>query len=208
MVHHSIHIILALAQTDTTWTTLIVLASPVPLDGGITLRANTKLIGEKSPINTPLTISNPIITNSSSAFNGGNGVVIEGREVKIENIYFKDTWAAAIRYDNAEKLFVTDVFITGHNQAKRCKHEETTPCSLTIESDDMPAIYTQNNNTDIAVIDRTIVSDDNSGSLFLNISNNQNAQLDAAGCEFVFAQYVKKNKKSKKIKKNRNAKKK
>lgn len=107
---------LALAQADTTWEILIVLCSPFILDGGITLRPGTKLIGEKSPVSGPLSGNEPTITNSACIMNGGNGVVVSSGNAIIENLYFKDTWASAINYDNATNVSIKNVLITGHNQ--------------------------------------------------------------------------------------------
>lgn len=109
---------LAVAEADTTWTTLIVLSSPFLLDGGITLRPGTRLIGEKSPVNGSLAHDQPTITNSSDASNGGNGVIVKSGNVTIKNIYFKDTWASAIQYNNADDLNVSHVLATGWNQGE------------------------------------------------------------------------------------------
>src|SRR5437660_1323379 len=84
---------LALAQADTSWTTLVVLASPVALDGGITMRAGTKLIGEKNPVDGPVSANQPTITNSSSALNGGNGWLV-CRNRSINRIFLADQFGS------------------------------------------------------------------------------------------------------------------
>ncbi len=109
---------LALAEQDTSWQKLVVLSSPIALDGGITLRPGTELVGEKSPVDGPLSYDQPTITNTSSEFNGGNGVVVSRGSVSIKNIYFQDTWASAINYDNATNLDVCNVLVTGFNQGE------------------------------------------------------------------------------------------
>ncbi|MCE5317551.1 MAG: hypothetical protein LLG04_09370 [Parachlamydia sp.] len=107
---------LAQAQADESWTTLIVRASPFVLDGGITLRDGQSLIGETSPVDGSLAHDQPIITNSSTASNGGNGVIVESGNVVIKNIYFKDTWASAVDYSNSENICISNVLVTGFNQ--------------------------------------------------------------------------------------------
>ena len=105
------------AQADPSWDTLIVLASPFVLDGGITLKNGQKLIGEKDPINN-LSGDQPTITNTSDELNGGNGVFVKNGNVVIKNIYFKDTWASAINYNNAANIHVSHVLVTGWNQSQ------------------------------------------------------------------------------------------
>ncbi len=109
---------LALAQADTSWTTLVVLPSPVALDGGIAMRPGTTIIGGKSPVNGSLDYDQPTITNTSIDSNGGNGVVVISGDVTVKNIYFKDTWGSAIKYDNARDLIVKNVLVTGFNQGE------------------------------------------------------------------------------------------
>ncbi len=109
---------LALAEVDTSWTTLVVLPSPVALDGGIAMRPGTTIIGAKSPVNGSLDYDQPTITNTSIDSNGGNGVVVISGDVTVENIYFKDTWGSAINYDNARDLTVKNVLVTGYNQGE------------------------------------------------------------------------------------------
>ncbi len=133
---------LALAEADTTWTTLVVLPSTVALDGGIAMRPGTAIIGAKSPVKGALDYDQPTITNTSIDSNGGNGVVVTGGDVTVENIYFKDTWASAINYDNAHDLTVKNVLVTGYNQG-----ELTTP------------VITRSNSREIGAFDATILND-------------------------------------------------
>ncbi|MCE5293688.1 MAG: hypothetical protein LLF94_03630 [Chlamydiales bacterium] len=109
---------LADAEADTSWDELVVLPSTVELDGGITLRSGTKLVGGGcDPTCISLSTNVPTITNTSDATNGGNGVVVIGDAV-VEKIYFKNTWASAINYDDARDLTVKHVLITGHNMGE------------------------------------------------------------------------------------------
>lgn len=105
---------LAEAQGDLSWDVLMVLASEQVLDGGISLRPGTKLIGSgRNPTKQPLTHDQPTITNSSGATNFGCCIIANGDNT-IENIYLESPWYAAILYDNAENLKVKDVLIDGH----------------------------------------------------------------------------------------------
>ncbi len=109
------HPFASLADAETaTWNVLIVLSSPFALDGGINLTSGQKLIGEEDPTGIVLSPTQPTITNSSNATNNGHGAVVNGN-VTIKNIYFKNTYASAINYDNAENLTVLDVLATGYN---------------------------------------------------------------------------------------------
>lgn len=96
------------AQADRKWCTLVVLYSPTPLNGGITLQDDQNLIGDPSGLQ-------PVITNSGPQSNGGNGAVLLGDNC-VKNIHFKDTWSSAINYDNAKDVCIKDVLITGHNR--------------------------------------------------------------------------------------------
>jgi hypothetical protein len=107
------------AQNDeANWDVLVVLASSVALDGGITLLNGRTLRGDINPTKSAQSPVLPTITNTSIATLGGTGVLVDtGASVTIENIYFKDTQSSAINYDAAVDLTVKHVLITGHNQA-------------------------------------------------------------------------------------------
>jgi hypothetical protein len=102
------------AEADTSWDVLIVLPSSMPLDGGISLRDGTKLIGVGDPTKRIPSSELSIITNSSGRSNGGNGAVVNGKAT-IENIYFKDTFAAGIEYSLGTDLVAKHILVTGHN---------------------------------------------------------------------------------------------
>ncbi len=98
------------------WDVLIVLSSTTALDGGITLKDGQKLIGEENPTDISLSPTQPTITNTDlSGNNQGNGVIVNG-DATIENIYFKDTQASAIQYNDGKDLTVKNVLITGYGQ--------------------------------------------------------------------------------------------
>jgi hypothetical protein len=99
---------------ENSWDVLIVLSSTVALDGGITLKSGQKLIGEEDPTCLALSPTQPTITNSSNTKNGGNGAVIVGQGT-IENIYFKNTFASGIIYDEGTNVSIKNVLVTGHN---------------------------------------------------------------------------------------------
>lgn len=153
---------LAEAEADTSWGKLVVLPSPYPLDGGITLRPGTKLIGGGSnPTLVPLAIDQPTITNTSSSSNGGNGVVVTGN-ASIENIYFKNVWASAIRYDQACDLCVKNVLITGNNQGNVLSQANTTIGSP--EFYEVAAIHGQPTQSGKTCLERVIIRNGQTGS--------------------------------------------
>lgn len=157
---------LAEAQADTTWDVLIVLPSPTALDGGITLRSGTKLIGGgEDPTAIALAPNMPIITNSSDAANGGNGVVVIGDAI-IERIYFQDTWASAINYDQGRNLFVKEVLVTGHNQG-----EVTTPTAEGVEIE-VAGINGQTIVNGKTVLKKIIIRNNHTGSGILDASSD------------------------------------
>jgi len=100
------------AQGDLSWDVLVVLASDIPLDGGITLRPHTKLLGEIDPTRRGSKSPLAIITNSSAATNDGHGAVAVG-DSKIENIYFKNTYRSGIKYDQATDIRIRNVLVAG-----------------------------------------------------------------------------------------------
>ncbi len=108
---------LALAQAGS-WETLVVLSSPIALDGGILLKDGQKLVGEKSPVDGPLEYDQPTITNTDLLSNGGNGVLVQSGSVEVKNLHITNTQVSAINYDNAKDLFVKEVLVTGHNQSQ------------------------------------------------------------------------------------------
>ena len=110
---------LALAEADGNWKTLVVLSSPIALDGGILLKNGQKLVGEKSPVDGLLSWDQPTITNTDLNSNGGNGVKVDSGSVVVKNIHFANTQVSAINYDNAKDLFVKNVLVTGHNQSQK-----------------------------------------------------------------------------------------
>jgi len=108
---------LALAQAGS-WETLVVLSSPIALDGGILLKNGQKLVGEKSPVDGPLSYDQPTITNTDLLSNRGNGVLVQSGSVVVKNLHITNTQTSAINYDNAKDLFVKEVLVTGHNQSE------------------------------------------------------------------------------------------
>lgn len=99
------------AQNDSNWTTLVVLYTVTPLDGGILLRNGQRLVGDD-------TFAQPVISNTTT-LNGGNGVLVESGSVLVENIHFDNTQGSAINYDNATNLTVNNVTITLWNQGNQ-----------------------------------------------------------------------------------------
>lgn len=97
---------LAQAQNYGKWRTLIVLYSPIPLDGGITLRDGQRLIGDKSGLM-------PIISNTGSD-NGGNAVITNGNNC-IKNLHFQNIVASAINYSSSQDLCVKNCVIEQYN---------------------------------------------------------------------------------------------
>lgn len=97
------------------WDVLIVLSSTTALDGGITLKNGQKLVGEENPTDIALSPTQPTITNTDSNNHGGNAVIVTG-DATIENIYFKDTQASAIQYNDAKDLTVRNVLISGYGK--------------------------------------------------------------------------------------------
>lgn len=109
--------LLAQAEADQdNWDTLVVLSSSTVLDGGITLQDGKKLIGEKNPTCGELSPTQPTITSTDiNNSNQGNGVIVKGNAT-IANIYFTNTQASAINYDEADDLTVKNVLITNYDQ--------------------------------------------------------------------------------------------
>ncbi len=138
------------AQNDRCWDVLIVLPSTVALDYGITLKPGQKLIGECNPTRGLLP-TQPTITNTHSASNGGNGAVVLG-DSTIKNIYFKNTYASAINYDSANDLVVQDVLITGFDHG----------------TDSISGIQGTCTKSGKTFIERTIIRNDNGGYAGVN----------------------------------------
>ena len=115
---------LSQAQEDTTWKTLVVLHSDFPLDGGLSMRPGTQLLGKSNKCG-----QKPIITNTtpSEEDSVGNGVFASG-SVCIKNIWFKDTQKSGIQVKVSDKartnLSICDVLITGHNQSNSIFYTE------------------------------------------------------------------------------------
>lgn len=103
---------LAQAQADTSWNTLIVLYSIVPLDGGITLRPGTAIFGDDTGP------SKPLLINTQATSNGGNGIVVSGGDTSIQNLEFDNIWASAIEFSNATNITIVDCDIHGYNQGE------------------------------------------------------------------------------------------
>lgn len=110
--------LLSQAEADQdNWDTLVVLSSSTILDEGITLQDGKKLIGEKNPTCGELSPTQPTITNTDiNNSNLGNGVIVKGNAT-IQNIYFTNTQASAINYNDADDLTVKNVLITNYDQS-------------------------------------------------------------------------------------------
>lgn len=104
---------LAQAQADATWKTLVVLYSTSPLDGGITVRPGTTVVGDTS--NSP---AKPLLSNTLSSSNGGNGIVVSSGDVCIQNLEFDNVWASAIEFSNGRNVSIIDCDIHGYNQGE------------------------------------------------------------------------------------------
>lgn len=156
---------LADAEADTSWNVLVVLPSTTPLDGGITLRPKTKLIGASfSPTDIALNVAQPTITNTTDARNGGNGVVVTGDAV-IENIYFKNTWSSAINFNQGRDLIVKNVLVTGHNQGA-----VFSPISLPNgEIIEVAGIHGQPTECGKTIIDEVIIRNNHTGSGIIDL---------------------------------------
>ena len=106
--------LLADVQANPVCESITVLHSGVALDGGITLRDDQRLEGQKGPGGEL-----PIITNSSPANNGGCGVVM-ARDTRLKRLHIKDTWSAAIAGGFGISaiggdLTIQDALVTGAN---------------------------------------------------------------------------------------------
>jgi hypothetical protein len=172
---------LAEAEADTSWKTLVVLPSPFVLDGGITLRSGTNLIGAAcNSASGALSVDQPTITNSSGATNGGNGVVVRGN-AKIKNIYIKDTWASGIRYDEAKNLEVKNVLITGYNQGNVLS-QVNRPIA---EFYEVAGIHGQLKKDGTTTLEQVIIRNNNTGSGVIDQPyQGAQRQLIVKDCEF------------------------
>ncbi len=170
---------LAAAQADETWDTLIVLPSPNILDGSIVLRSGTTLKGTCDPTCGPLNINQATITNSNSELNNGNAVVVEG-DACIKKLYFKDTWASAINYDNGRNLTVKKVLITGHNQGDV---QEQTVVDPTIYYP-VAGIFGQPITDGRTQFKQVIVKNNNTGAGFAELASNKiHRKISVEQCE-------------------------
>lgn len=111
---------LAEAQADTTWETLYVLPGSAPLDGGITLRNNTRIVGV-GPSVTSITLSTfevvPSITNTGTTNNGGHCIVVNG-DATIENIVLDSCSHSGILADNGRNVDVDHCVAFNWNTAE------------------------------------------------------------------------------------------
>jgi hypothetical protein len=103
---------LSQAEADTTWNTLVVLYSATTLDGGITLRPNTTIVGDDDGP------AKPLLINSGSSSNGGNVIVVSGGDTSIINLEFTNVWASAIEFSDADDVNVVDCDIHDYNQGE------------------------------------------------------------------------------------------
>ena len=92
-------------NNDTTWKTLIVLASNVALSGSLQMRGGTRLIGTKNPVKCPLG-KQSILSNTDGNVGKGNCVNVISGDIYIENIYFRNIWRSAVAYSNARNLTI------------------------------------------------------------------------------------------------------
>ncbi len=170
---------LAQAQADTSWDTLVVLPSPVVLDGSIILRSGTTLKGTCDPTCGPLSPQQAIITNSNGELNNGNAVVVQG-DACIKKLYFKDTWASAINYSNGRNLHVEKVLITGHNQGEVTVQTQISP-AISIP---VTGIFGQINADGTTNFSRVIIKDNTTGGgIFESSINGTHRKISVNICE-------------------------
>ncbi|MCE5293687.1 MAG: hypothetical protein LLF94_03625 [Chlamydiales bacterium] len=173
---------LVAAQNDESWDVLVVLPSRTPLDGGITLRSGTSLIGAcDDPTETAVAPNQPTITNTSNYSNGGNGVVVNG-DAHIERIYFKNTYASAINFDLGENLSVKEVLVTGHNSGQQNSSNNTLAITDNTEVAGIQGKTTLNGTTDLY---KVIIRNNFTGSGVNNIARDgAQRHLIVDTCEF------------------------
>lgn len=95
------------AQLDTSWTKLVVLYSEFPLNGGITLRPGTQIIGKGK--------KHPIIINTTDQ-NNGHGIVADSGNIHIERIHIKNTFKTPIYQGKSENVFLNDVIFSDNSE--------------------------------------------------------------------------------------------
>lgn len=174
---------LALAQSGS-WETLVVLSSPIALDGGILLKDGQKLVGEKSPVDGPLEYDQPTITNTDLLSNGGNGVLVQSGSVSVKNLHFTNTQVSAINYDNAKDLLVKEVLVTGHNQSQTAVDMGYTDSSGRTKTYN-GGIHGQNAHNGKAVLCKVVIRDNFSGSGVYDVSiNGASRELKVIKSEF------------------------
>ena len=176
---------LALAEADTTWKTLVVLASMDQLNGGINMRPGTKLIGEKSPVNGPPTGKQCIISNLDPTNHDGKCVFVISGDVYIKNIYFREVDNSAIDYDNARNLTVKNVLITRFNKGLYASPITGRHYDAILDYYVNSGINAENKNDGVTRLCRVIVKDNYSGSgLFEEVYGGANRKIYIDNCEF------------------------
>lgn len=164
---------LSLAQSHSGWTTLIVLPSPIALDGGITLHSGQKLVGKDQ--------KHAIITNSFTERNGGNGIIAIGN-VLIKNVTIKQTNAAAVRYDNASNLTVRNTYVSGYNQSN-ITAPIVYPLDDSINSVLVGAFFGHNSNPGTTTFCHVTIDSGNSGPAIADLVA-ANRKLYVQQCKF------------------------
>jgi len=156
---------LAQAQADTTWKTLVVLYSTVPLTGGITMPPGTTIYGDDG--NYP---AKPLLTNPTSATNGGNCIVASGGSLCVQNLEFDNVWASAVEFSNAQNITVVECDVHGYNQG-----EVIVPLKgQDQEIKYIPAagIHGQCQNSGTTIVCNVSIHDNHTGDGFLEVAYN------------------------------------
>lgn len=99
-----------LEQMSGSGDTIYLLPSESSLNGGLALKLEQRLIG--------LTISGrkPIITNTDSTRNSGNGIVLANNN-SVSNVAIRDTFASGIYGDNISNIRIDGVEVKGANSS-------------------------------------------------------------------------------------------
>lgn len=176
---------LALADADTSWNTLVVLASPVELTGGLNMRPGTCLIGEKNPVEGTATGDQCMITNPTANILNGDCIHVVSGDVKIKNIYFREIWNSAIEYNNARNLTVENVLITGYNKGLNTSSVLGRHFDLSFNSFVNSALNAQIRNDGKTLLCNVVIRDNYSGyGLYEEIDGGAKRKIRVENCEF------------------------
>lgn len=176
---------LALADADTSWNTLIVLASPVELVGGLNMRPGTCLIGEKNPVNGPTTGDQCVISNPNPLDHNGNCIEVVSGDVCIKNIYFREIWNSAIDYDNARNLTVENVLVTGYNKGLNTSLVQGNHFDDSFTTYVNGALNAQNSNNGKTSLCNVVIRDNYSGAgIYEEVNGGAKRKIRINKCEF------------------------